>query len=137
MLLCLSEKLCCAVVVADSLIGIFYGDFCELTLLESQRASIESTAACMQKNCPWSFCLPTKSDLLLSYAARLKLSYPATPSSVPPSALTSNIPTYTHTHTYRHNTPTRWSLRLSFGRSSLVYFSPESVQNFPDCGVFM
>lgn len=84
-----------------------------------------------KKKCPWSLCLPTKSDLLLSYAARLKLSYPATPSSVPPSALATNTPTYTH------STPTRRSLRLSFGRSSLVYFSPESVQNFPDCGLFM
>lgn len=35
-------------VLADSLIGIFYGDFYELTLLESQRASISSAAACMQ-----------------------------------------------------------------------------------------
>lgn len=90
---------CCAVLVADSLIGIFYGDFYELTLLESQRASISSAAACMQKKCPWSLCLPTKSDLLLSYAARLKLSYPATPSSVPLSELPTNTPRCTHTHT--------------------------------------
>ena len=98
--------LCCAAVVADSLIGIFYGDFYGLTLLESHRASVSSAAACMQKKCPWSLCLPTKSDLLLSYAARLKLSYPATPSSVPPLALAINTPhLHTHTHTHTHTQP--------------------------------
>lgn len=51
----------------------------------------------MQKKCPWSLCLLTKSDLLLSNTARLKLSYPATPSSVRSSALTTNNPTQTHT----------------------------------------
>lgn len=95
----MSEHLCCAVVVADSLIGIFYGDFDELTLLESQRASIQSAVACMQKKCPSSLCLPTKSDLLLSDAARLKLSYPATPSSVPLMPPTPSLtPVRTHTH---------------------------------------
>lgn len=83
-LVCLSVRLCCVAAVADSLIGIFYADFYELTPLESQRASISSAAACMLKKCPWSLCLPTKSDLLLSNGARLKLSYPAAPSSVSP-----------------------------------------------------
>lgn len=97
----------------------------------------------MQKKCPWSLCLPTKSDLLLSNTARLKLSYPATPPPYPPLTLllaltTNNLPPLPHTtphkHTHIHTTPTfattRWSSRLSFCRSSLGYFSPESVQTF-------
>lgn len=101
--------------MAESLIGIFYGDFYELTLLESQRTSISSTAARMQRKCPRSICLPTKSDLLLSEAARLKLSYPATPCSV--------LSRHQHTHTCtRTHTQIHQSFRLSFGRSPLVDF---------------
>lgn len=95
--------------MAESLIGIFYGDFYELTLLESQRTSISSAAALTQRKCPWSICLPTKSDLLLSDTARLKLSYPATPCSV--------LSRHQHTDTQTHQ-----SFKLSFGRSPLVNF---------------
>lgn len=94
----------------------------------------------MQKKCPWSLCLPTKSDLLLSNTARLKLSYPATPPSIPPTHPSAcphhkQPPTPaphhpTHIHTTPNFATTRWSSRLSFCRSSLGYFSPESVQTF-------
>lgn len=99
----------------------------------------------MQKKSPWSLCLPTKSDLLLSNTARLKLSYPATPPPYPPLPHPSACPHHkqpptptphhptqarTHTHTTPTFATTRWSSRLSFCRSSLGYFSPESVQTF-------
>lgn len=99
--------------MTESLIGIFYGDFYELSLLESHRTSISSAATHMQRKCPWSICLPTKSDLLLSDAARLKLSYSPTPCSV----LSCHHHSHTHTHTQIHQ-----SFRLSFGRSQLVDF---------------
>lgn len=100
--------------MAERLIGIFYGDFYELTLLESQRTSILSAAARMQRKCPWSICLPTKSDLLLSDTARLKLSYPATPCSV----LSRHQHTHTHVNTHTHTDPPVlqafiWSLPVS------------------------
>lgn len=57
--------------MAHSLIDISYADFNELSLLESQRGRVCSPAACVQKGgCPWSLCLPSKSDLLLSYTDR-------------------------------------------------------------------
>lgn len=47
--MCLSESTYMSVELADSRNGIFYSDFYELTLLESQRASISSAAGCIQK----------------------------------------------------------------------------------------
>lgn len=65
------------------------------------------------------------------------------PSSLPISPVPLPLPSAPPTPTSAYSIPTltRRSLRLSFCRSSpvffLFYFLPESLQNFPDCRVFM
>lgn len=100
----------------------FWWWFYELTILESQNTSISSAAACMQKKrFPWSLCLPTKLDLLLTKAATLQLSSPASPFNVPPPATATSTP-----HGCTLHTPTRTQTQAHW-----IRISPSDPRGFP------